>query len=310
MVVPIPVGCRRVWRLLALATILAICVSGCEAGLPPLANQVAPTTTPIPPTLTPAPTATPVPPTISISPTGTPGHTVPVYTYEIVSAYPHDRDASTQGLVFHEGVLYEGTGLRGRSTLRRVALESGEVLQLQALPDEVFGEGIAIFGDRIVQLTWQARVGFVYDVHEGSSFKLVREFHYPTEGWGITHDGQRLIVSDGTSTLYFWDPESLEEIGRIEVAGENGPVLKLNELEYVTGEVYANVWQTNRIARIDPGTGQVTGWVDLVGLLDPADQAEPVGVLNGIAYDAEGDRLFVTGKLWPKLFEIELVPLE
>ena len=305
--VPFLVVCRRVWRLLALVTILAVCVSGCEASLPPLANQVAPTATPAP-TLPPIqPAATP---TIPVSPIRTPEHTVPVYTYEIVSAYPHDSDAFTQGLVFHEGVLYEGTGRRGRSTLRKVALESGEVLQLQALPDEVFGEGIAIFGDRIIQLTWQARVGFVYDVHEGSSFKLVREFHYPTEGWGITHDGQRLIVSDGTSTLYFWDPESLEETGRIEVIGENGPVVKLNELEYVAGEVYANVWQTDRIARIDPRTGQVTGWIDLEGLLDPADQSEPAGVLNGIAYDAEGDRLFVTGKLWPKLFEIELIPLE
>lgn len=232
---------------------------------------------------------------------------IPVYTYEIVNVYPHDRNAFTQGLIFEDGFLYEGTGRRGQSTLRKIELETGQVLQLLPLPDQLFGEGVTIFGDRIIQLTWQSHLGFVYDK---DSFELLRSFNYPTEGWGITHDGQRLIMSDGTSTLYFWDPDTLEEIGRIEVYDNNGPVIKLNELEYIQGEIYANVWQTNRIARIDPQTGRVVGWLELAGLLEPEDFSQPVDVLNGIAYDAQKNRLFVTGKLWPKLFEIKLIPLE
>ncbi|MBL7183292.1 MAG: glutaminyl-peptide cyclotransferase [Anaerolineae bacterium] len=232
------------------------------------------------------------------------GHT---FTYKVVNAYPHDRTAFTQGLVFESGVLYEGTGLRGRSTLRRVELASGNVLQIRQLPDRLFGEGITVFRERIIQLTWQSGVGFVYDKN---GFELLEEFHYPTEGWGLTHNGKHLIMSDGTSTLRFLDPETLGEIGRIEVRDEHGPVTRLNELEYVQGEIYANVWQTARIARIAPDTGEVIGWIELAGILSPEDRSEPVDVLNGIAYDAENDRLFVTGKLWPRLFEIELVPLE
>ena len=231
-------------------------------------------------------------------------------TYNVVNTYPHDRNAFTQGLVFENGVLYEGTGLRGRSTLRRVELETGEILQIHELPEEFFGEGVTIYGNRIIQLTWQSSVGFVYDVYDKESFELLEEFNYPTEGWGITHDGNRLIMSDGTSILHFLDPETFEEIGRIEVLDRGSPVTRLNELEYVQGEIYANVWQTDLIARIAPLTGQVTGWIDLKGLLGPEDRSEPVDVLNGIAYDAENDRLFVTGKLWPKLFEIELISLE
>ena len=231
---------------------------------------------------------------------------IPVYTYEIVNIYPHDRGAFTQGLVYEEGgILYEGTGLRGRSTLRLVELETGDVLRLHSLPIHLFGEGVAVYGDQIFQLTWQSHVGFVYDK---DSFELLQEFTYPTEGWGITHDGQRLIMSDGTSTLHFLDPETLEETGQIEVYDQNGPVNRLNELEYIHGEVYANVWKTDRISRIDPHTGRVTGWIDLTGLLTEEDRVEPVDVLNGIAYDADNDRLFVTGKLWPKIFEIELMP--
>jgi uncharacterized repeat protein (TIGR01451 family) len=229
------------------------------------------------------------------------------YTYTIVSAYPHDPDAFTQGLVYEDGVLYEGTGLRGRSTLRRVVLETGEVLQSYDLPSEYFGEGITIYGDRIIQLTWQSRVGFVYDK---ASFELLQEFTYPTEGWGMTYDGERLIMSDGTSTLYFWDPETLEEVGQVDVYDESGPVVKLNELEYIQGEVYANIWLTDSIAKIDPQTGRVTGWIDLTGLLDPGSVTQPVNVLNGIAYDPQNDRLFVTGKLWPALFEIDLVAID
>ena len=260
------------------------------------------------PTATPA-VALPATPTLAPqpTPTGTPTPAAHTFTYKVINAYPHDRNAFTQGLVFENGVLYEGTGLRGRSTLRRVELASGDVLQIRKLPDRLFGEGITIFGERIIQLTWQAGVGFVYDKN---GFELLEEFHYPTEGWGITHNGEHLIMSDGTSTLRFLDSETFEEIGRIEVRDKDGPVTRLNELEYVQGEIYANVWQTARIARIAPDTGDVIGWIELAGLLSPEDRGEPVGVLNGIAYDAENDRLFVTGKLWPRLFEIELVSLE
>lgn len=235
----------------------------------------------------------------------TPGNSdvIPVYSYNIVNTYPHDPDAFTQGLVLDDGVLYEGTGLYGQSSLRRVELETGAILQIHELSDQFFGEGITIDGDRIIQLTWQSHIGFVYDK---DSFELLQEFTYSTEGWGITHDGTRLIMSDGTSTLHFLDPQSFEEIGQVEVFDNDGPVTRLNELEYVQGEIYANVWQTDRMARIAPETGRVVGWVDLEGLLSAEDRSEPIDVLNGIAYDAQTDRLFVTGKLWPKLFEIEL----
>ncbi len=231
----------------------------------------------------------------------------PVYTCNIRNTYCHDPNAFTQGLVFEDGFLYESTGLRGRSTLRKVELGTGRIVKFGRLPDPLFGEGLAIFGDRIVQLTWQAHVGFVYDK---ASFRLIRRFTYPTEGWGLACDGSRLVMSDGTSTLRFLDPLSLEITGQIEVRDESGPVVRLNELEFIRDEIWANVWQTDRIARIDPGTGRVTAWVDLTGLLSPEDVGDlRVDVLNGIAYDAEKDRLFVTGKLWPKIFEIELVLL-
>jgi glutamine cyclotransferase len=232
---------------------------------------------------------------------------IPAYSYRIVNTYPHDRDAFTQGLVFEGGVLYEGTGLYGQSSLRRVELETGDILQIREQSDQFFGEGITIYGDEIVQLTWQSHIGFVYD---SRSFELLQEFNYSTEGWGITQDGARLIMSDGTSTLHFLDPQTFEEISHVEVFDNNGPVTRLNELEYVQGEIYANVWQTDWVARIAPETGRVVGWLDLGGLLSAEDLSEPVDVLNGIAYDAETDRLFVTGKLWPKLFEIDLVPAE
>jgi len=227
-----------------------------------------------------------------------------IYTYNVVNTYPHDRTAFTQGLVFEDDVLYEGTGQYGHSTLRRVELETGDVLQIRELSDQFFGEGITIYGDEVIQITWQSNVGFVYDKN---SFELLQQFNYATEGWGITHDGTRLIMSDGTSTLHFLDPQTFEEIGQLEVFDNDGPVTKLNELEYIQGEIYANVWQTDWVARIAPETGQVVGWVELGGLLTAEDLSEPVDVLNGIAYDAKTDRLFVTGKLWPKLFEIELI---
>lgn len=230
---------------------------------------------------------------------------VSVYGYRTVNTYRHDPDAFTQGLTFTDGWLYEGTGRHGQSTLRRVELESGIVRQFHQLPDRFFGEGVAVFDNRIIQLTWQSGTGLVYNRR---NFALLEEFSYSTEGWGITHDGKNLIMSDGSATLRFLDPETFTETGQVEVFDPDGPVTRLNELEYVKGEIYANVWQTDRIARIDPPTGRVTGWIDLTGLLRPEEYAAPVDVLNGIAYDAAADRLFVTGKLWPRLFEIELIP--
>jgi len=229
---------------------------------------------------------------------------IPVYTYKVVNTYPHDRSAFTEGLVFEDGVLYEGTGLRGYSNLRRVKLETGEILQIYELLPQFFGEGVTIYGDKIIQLTWQSNIGFVYDKY---SFKLLQEFNYPDEGWGITHDGKHLIVSDGTSTLHFLNPETFEEISQIEVSANNIPVTRINELEYIQGEIYGNIWLTELIARIDPLSGQVIGWIDLKGILSPEDDSEAVDVLNGIAYDPKNSRLFVTGKFWPKLFEIELI---
>ncbi|MCI0590810.1 MAG: glutaminyl-peptide cyclotransferase [Gammaproteobacteria bacterium] len=227
----------------------------------------------------------------------------PHCSYRVIAVWPHDPDAFTQGLVYDEGFLFEGTGLLGQSSLRRVSLQTGEVVQEHALSPEHFGEGITVFGDRIYQLTWQSHLGFVYDK---TSFELLKTFEYPTEGWGLTHDGQRLIMSDGTATLRFIDPEALTEAGRVTVFDGWTPVTHLNELEYINGFVYANVWPTDRIARIDPQTGYVTGWIDLSDLraLLPADAA--VDVLNGIAYDALNDWLIVTGKLWPRVFVFEV----
>ncbi len=235
----------------------------------------------------------------------TTSYDIPFYGYTVINIYPHDRNAFTQGLVFENGSLYEGTGLRGHSTLRRVELETGNILKSRQIADQFFGEGITIYENKIIQLTWQSNTGFVYDKE---SFELLQEFNYPTEGWGITYDGKRLIMSDGTSTLYFLDPETFNEIGRITVSDNDGPVSRLNELEYVQGEIYANVWLTDYIARISPTTGHVIGWIDLKGLMSPEDKGEVVDVLNGIAYDAQNERLFVTGKLWPKVFEIVLIP--
>lgn len=230
----------------------------------------------------------------------------PVYSYRVINAYPHDPNAFTQGLIYAEDFLYEGTGLYdGRSSLRKVDLESGKILQIHHLAGRYFGEGITLWKDKLIQLTWREHKGFVYDKE---SFQLLREFDYPTEGWGITHDGKRLIMSDGTAILRFLDPDTFQEIGQIEVKDQGAPVARLNELEYIQGEIYANVWLTDRIAVISPQTGQVLRWIDLRGLLSDEDRSQPVDVLNGIAYDAPRDRLFVTGKLWPKLFEIRPVP--
>lgn len=227
----------------------------------------------------------------------------PVAKYRVVRVYPHDPEAFTQGLVYLDGFLYEGTGLNGRSSIRKVKLENGEVVQMQKVDSQYFGEGIAVKGDTIYELTWQSEIGFLYD---RATFTRKGTFNYKGEGWGLTHDGQRLIMSDGTAFLRFLDPGTLKELSRIQVKDGASPVGNLNELEYVKGEIFANVWQTHRIARISPKTGRVTAWLDLDGLLTPRE-AQQADVLNGIAYDAAGDRLFVTGKLWPKLFEIKIV---
>lgn len=246
---------------------------------------------------TPAPTATPIsgsaPSAIPIS--------SPRYAFKIVNRFPHDPGAFTQGLVYGDGFLYEGTGLRGQSTLRKVDLTSGEVTQSLTLDPEIFGEGITLLDNRIVQLTLTSGLGFVYD---RQSFTKLDEFTYAPEGWGLTYDGHQLIMSDGTAELRFLDPKSFQETSRVTV-NENGLAVQwLNELEWVEGEVYANVWQTDWIARISPSTGEVLGWIDLAGLRGDEPRA---GVLNGIAYDSKNGRLFVTGKNWPELFEIELV---
>ncbi|MCS7089091.1 MAG: glutaminyl-peptide cyclotransferase, partial [Thermoflexales bacterium] len=228
-----------------------------------------------------------------------------VYGYEVVAVYPHDPQAFTQGLVYAEGRLFESTGLWGRSSLREVQLESGVVLRQHNLAPEFFGEGLALVGDRLIQLTWQNGVGFVYD---RDTFALLAEWRYSTEGWGLTFDGQHLIMSDGTPVLRFLDPQRFEVVRTVHVRDGDRAVERLNELEFIEGEVWANVWQTDWIARIDPRDGRVVGWVDLSGLLPEADRQQPVDVLNGIAYDAQNKRVFVTGKLWPKLFEIRLKP--
>ena len=227
-----------------------------------------------------------------------------VYTYKLVHTYPHDRNAYTQGLVFENDFLYEGTGLYGSSTLRRVELGTGNILQMRQLPSRFFGEGITIYGDNIIQLTWKSKLGFVYDK---DTFELKKRFSYPTEGWGITHNEKYLIISDGTSTLRLLDPKTFQEVDRIDVRKGGVPIDKLNELEYVQGKIYANVYRKDYIVIIDPQTGNADGRIELKGLLYPDDKNRPVDVLNGIAYDAKNDRLFVTGKLWPKLFEIDLV---
>ena len=227
------------------------------------------------------------------------------WTYNVVNTFAHDPKAFTQGLVFDGGFLYEGTGLNGRSELRKVELETGNVLKTYKLPDEFFGEGITVFGDRIIQLTLKSKIGFVYNKE---TFELLREFNYPTEGWGLTHDGKHLIMSDGTPMLYFLDPETFAQNHKIMVLDQDSPVWGLNELEYIDGQIYANVWPTERIVRIEPKTGEVIGWIDTEGILAPQDHSEPVDVFNGIAYDPANRRLFVTGKFYPKLYEIKLIP--
>jgi len=227
------------------------------------------------------------------------------YSFKIVHVFPHDPTAFTQGLAWHNGFLYEGTGLKGRSSLRKVRLESGEVIQRIDLAPEYFGEGIAFYKSEIVQLTWLSQTGFVYD---GSDFRLLRQFSYKGEGWGLTTNGNEIFMSDGTPEIRVLDAATLTEKRRFTVRDGDKKIDQLNELEFVEGEIFTNIWQTDRIARISPQTGKVLGWIDLKGLLSPMYRREGGAMLNGIAYDPVRKRLFVTGKLWPSVFEIRIIP--
>jgi glutaminyl-peptide cyclotransferase len=228
---------------------------------------------------------------------------VPVYTYKIINTFPHDPEEFTEGLVLENGILYEGTGLRGESSIRMVDPKTGNILLAFQLPDQYFGEGITIYKDTIIQLTLDSEKGFIYNK---DTLELLKEFTYAGEGWGITHDESRIIISDGTSTLRVMDPVTLKATGQIEVNDNGKPVDMINELEYVNGKIYANIWKTHRIAIIDAATGKISGWIDLTGLLDRQKYGNTPDVLNGIAYDSTTGHLLVTGKLWPVLFEIVL----
>ncbi len=229
---------------------------------------------------------------------------VPIYDVDVIHTYPHDPSAFTEGLFYLNGFLYESTGLEQHSTIRKVRLDTGEVVKKIDIPPQYFGEGLVNWDGHLISLTWKSHVGFVFDL---ATFKLQRQFQYEGEGWALTQDGKQLIMSDGTPELRFINPNTLKETNRIQVTLDGKPVRNVNELEWVKGEIYANVWQTNWILRINPKDGQVVGLVNLAGLLSAGTQVKsPDGVLNGIAYDAKGDRLFVTGKNWPRLFEIRL----
>lgn len=247
---------------------------------------------------------------------------IPIYSYIVVNSYPHDNLAFTQGLFYKDGFLFEGTGLNGHSTLRKVDISTGKVIKMRKLENIYFGEGVTLFDDKIVQLTENNNLGFIYDA---DSFKLIGKFSYPTAGWGITYDGENLIMSDGTEVLYFLDKKTFKQVKKITVSANNSPIRELNELEYVKGKIYANIWHKDKIAVIDPATGKVLFFIDLSGLLSLKDKknigysvlpwkefsvsAEKEACLNGIAYDKKNDRLFVTGKLWPKVFELKILNL-
>lgn len=227
-----------------------------------------------------------------------------LYSYRVINMYPHDINAYTQGLVYHDGYFYESTGGEGKSTLRKVEIETGNVLKTHNLESKFFGEGLVLYDDRLFQLTWRNNVGFVYDIQ---SFEEIKRVHYTTQGWGLTSNGKELIMSDGTNTLYFLEPEYFTVVSSIEVYDDNGQVWQLNELEYINEEVWANIYTTDRIARIDPSTGKVLAYIDLTGILPDEDRHPELAELNGIAWDNDNGRLFITGKNWPRLFEIELV---
>ncbi|NLN92123.1 MAG: glutaminyl-peptide cyclotransferase [Candidatus Hydrogenedens sp.] len=263
---------RKLWRFCA--SLLACCCGGCYAPLPPSDYP--------------------------------PPEEIIFYDCEVIRAYPHDTKAFTQGLEYKDGWIYEGTGLNGKSSIRKVTLETGEAVQQQSLASSFFGEGITIQNNRLIQLTWRSNRGFVYDLE---SFEEIGDFSYLGEGWGITHDGSRFIMSDGTSRLRFLDLRNFEEKDSLHVRYGREAIRQLNELEYIDGRIYANIWQQDRIAIICPKSGYVTGWINCSGLLS-REEAARADVLNGTAWDAEEERLFVTGKYWPWLFEIRLVESE
>jgi glutaminyl-peptide cyclotransferase len=271
---------------------------GLLIGAVAIACAAAPSSAPAPQTAHVAEVAQVAPPSPRVA-------AVPVHGFDVVRAYPHDAAAFTQGLVYRDGFLYESTGLTGQSTLRKVEIESGRVVQRREMAADVFAEGLTIWNNTLVQLTWQHRTAFVYAL---ATFAPQSTLAYEGEGWGLTHDGSRLILSDGTAVLRFLDPSSGRETGRVPVTDGGRPIVDLNELEFVRGSVLANVWHTDRIAVIDPATGNVTAWIDLTGLRPAASRQDPEAVLNGIAYDEARDRLFVTGKRWPTLFEITVRP--
>ena len=227
------------------------------------------------------------------------------YTFEVVRQFPHDTAAFTQGFTYHKGCFYEGTGREGQSSLRQIEVETGRLLRKVDLGAAYFGEGVTVLGDDVIQLTWLSHIGFVYSL---STFQQLRTFKYSGEGWGLTTDGRDLLMSDGSADIRIFDARTFSEKRHIKVRDNGKPVDQLNELEFVEGEIYANIWHSDRIARISPQTGDVLGWIDLTGLLGPFYQRQPEAVLNGIAYDADSKRLFVTGKLWPKIFEIRIRP--
>lgn len=227
------------------------------------------------------------------------------YSFKVVHTFPHDPGAFTQGLLYHQGHLYESTGGWGTSSIRRIELDTGKVLHKRDLPRNFFGEGLALWEDRLIQLTWRSGTGFVYDLQ---TFEQLGTFHYPGQGWGLTEDEHGLIMSDGTSQLRRLDPQTYEEVSRVVVFEQGRPLTGLNELEYINGEVWANVFPTKRVVRIDPQSGMVTAWLDLTGILGMRQRVSPEAVANGIAWDEHGQRIFVTGKLWPVLFEIAVKP--
>jgi glutaminyl-peptide cyclotransferase len=232
---------------------------------------------------------------------------IPVYGYKVLHTYPHDTGAYTEGFFYLDGYFYEGTGTVGQSSVRKVDIKTGEVVQQIHLPPPDYGEGIVAWKHKLLELTWQSQHGFIYDL---DTFKKLGEFDYPGEGWALTEDGHHILMSDGTATIRVLDPDTLKQVGQIDVTADGAPLVNINELEWVKGQIYANVWLTNRIARIDPTTGKVVGWIDLTGLGPKPDETmDPSNdVLNGIAYDAKHDRLFVTGKRWPLIYEIRLTP--
>jgi glutamine cyclotransferase len=232
------------------------------------------------------------------------GNHIPTIQYEIIDIYPHDSKAFTQGLVWKDGFLYEGTGLYGSSSLRKTDFKNGRILKQYNLPEDFFGEGITIFKDRIYQLTWKEQTGFIYDL---DTFQLLEIFSYEHEGWGITHDGKYLIISDGTSVLSFIDPLTMEEIRQVEVHEKQRLVDRINELEYIQGKIFANIWQTDKIAIINPESGEILSWLDLSSIKNLLDSNQKIDVLNGIAYDSNNNELFITGKLWPKMFKIKII---